>query len=86
MTAVAQPPRSASSHRATARSSVVEEIAARRRSDILAQVAGSSRAKLLAAAAAAPAPRPLAWRLAAPGLHLIAELKRSSPSAGRIAA
>ena len=31
-------------------------------------------------------PRPVAGRLAAPGLHLIAEIKRSSPSAGRIAA
>ena len=31
------------------------------------------------------APRPIAERLAAPGLHLIAEIKRSSPSAGRIA-
>ena len=37
-------------------------------------------------ALAAPAPRPIAERLAAPGLHLIAEIKRSSPSAGRIAA
>jgi hypothetical protein len=35
---------------------------------------------------AAPPPRPIAERLAAPGLHLIAEIKRSSPSAGRIAA
>ncbi len=30
-------------------------------------------------------PRPIAERLAAPGLHLIAEIKRASPSAGRIA-
>ena len=39
---------------------------------------------------AAPARRPrhgpIAERLAAPGLHLIAEIKRASPSAGRIAA
>ena len=34
----------------------------------------------------AAAPRPIAERLARPGLHLIAEIKRSSPSAGRIAA
>ena len=34
----------------------------------------------------APEPRPVAERLAAPGLHLIAEIKRASPSAGRIAA
>ncbi len=32
-----------------------------------------------------PRPRPIAERLAAPGLHLIAEVKRSSPSAGAIA-
>jgi indole-3-glycerol phosphate synthase len=32
------------------------------------------------------APRPIAERLAAPGLHLIAEVKRRSPSAGAIAA
>jgi tryptophan synthase beta chain len=31
-------------------------------------------------------PRPIVERLAVPGLHLIAELKRASPSAGRIAA
>ncbi|MES1239743.1 MAG: hypothetical protein ABUL57_02650, partial [Chloroflexota bacterium] len=35
--------------------------------------------------AAAPAPRPFAERIAAPGLQLIAEIKRASPSAGRIA-
>ena len=35
--------------------------------------------------AAAPATRHIAERLAAPGLHLIAEIKRSSPSAGAIA-
>ena len=35
--------------------------------------------------ASAPAPRPFALRLAEPGLHLIAEIKRSSPSAGAIA-
>ncbi|MEO5705356.1 MAG: hypothetical protein ABIR64_10265, partial [Candidatus Limnocylindrales bacterium] len=35
--------------------------------------------------AAAPAPRPFAELLAAPGLNLIAEIKRSSPSAGQIA-
>jgi tryptophan synthase beta chain len=68
-----------------ARRNVVEEIAARRKADVLAEIAGMDRAALVAAAAAAPAPRPIAERLAAPGLHLIAEIKRSSPSAGRIA-
>ena len=62
-----------------ARRSVVEAIADRRRADLadgLDAVVDLGRA---------PAPRPIAERLAAPGLHLIAEIKRSSPSAGRIA-
>src|SRR5213078_787345 len=33
-------------------------------------------------ASATPPPRPILDRLAGPGLHLIAEIKRSSPSAG----
>jgi tryptophan synthase beta chain len=65
---------------------VVEQIATRRRSDVQAELAGISRKDLFAAAATAPGPRPIAERLAAPGLHVIAELKRSSPSAGQIAA
>ena len=40
-------------------------------------------ARLGRAADAAPPPRPIVERLAAPGLHLIAEIKRRSPSAGR---
>ncbi len=66
-----------------ARSSVVEEIAERRRADLADEL---SRVEGGGAEAAGPAPRPIAARLAAPGLHIIAELKRSSPSAGRIAA
>ena len=68
------------------RPSVVEEIATRRRIDVLAEVEAIGAKALRVAALAAPAPRPIAERLAAPGLHLIAELKRASPSAGRIAA
>ena len=68
------------------RRNVVEEIATRRRSDILAELGSMTGAELLAAVRAAPTPRPIAERLAAPGLHLIAELKRASPSAGQIAA
>jgi phosphoribosylanthranilate isomerase len=62
------------------RTSVVDEIAARRRADLEAELGRPMDTS------AAPPPRPIAERLAAPGLHLIAELKRSSPSAGRIAA
>ncbi len=43
-------------------------------------------AELRRRVSAAPEPRPFALRLAQPGLHLIAEIKRRSPSAGRIAA
>jgi tryptophan synthase beta subunit len=61
------------------RSSVVEEIASRRRADLETELARE------VGQPASPDPRPIAERLAAPGLHLIAELKRASPSAGRIA-
>jgi len=64
---------------------VVAAIAARRTADLAAELAGRSFSELARAAAAAPAPRPAAVRLAAPGLHVIAEVKRSSPSAGPIA-
>ncbi len=65
---------------------VLTEIAAERRIDVLAETTGVDRGSIEAAAADGPAPRPIVDRLAAPGLHLIAEIKRSSPSAGRIAA
>ena len=71
--------------RRTARPNIVGEIAARRRVDIAAEVAGTPRRAIDAAAGAASPPRPIFERLAAPGLHLIAEIKRASPSAGRIA-
>jgi phosphoribosylanthranilate isomerase len=61
------------------RPSVVAEIAARRRADIDDEIVRHAGRQ------PAGPPRPIAERLAAPGLHLIAELKRSSPSAGRIA-
>jgi tryptophan synthase beta subunit len=81
MTVAERPTRS----RAAA-ANVVAEIAARRREDIAVEVAAVGRRAIEAAAVGAPAPRPIVERLAAPGLHLIAEIKRSSPSAGRIAA
>jgi tryptophan synthase beta subunit len=56
---------------------VVGEIAERRRQDLEAELARADAVRTT--------PRPIAERLAAPGLHLIAEIKRSSPSAGRIA-
>jgi tryptophan synthase beta subunit len=68
-----------------ARAGVVAEIAARRPADVLAELAGIDRAELRRRVAAAPPPRPIAEGLAAPGLHVIGEIKRSSPSAGAIA-
>jgi tryptophan synthase beta chain len=84
MTAIA-PRRTAPGEAASRRRNVVEEIAARRRADIRAELEGIGEASLRDAVAAAPTPRPIAERLASPGLHLIAELKRNSPSAGAIA-
>ena len=74
-----------------ARAGVVAEIAERRRRDVereLGKRGYSGLADDAAEASAKPggAPRPIAERLAAPGLHLIAEVKRRSPSAGAIAA
>jgi indole-3-glycerol phosphate synthase/phosphoribosylanthranilate isomerase len=68
------------------RRNIVAEIAERRRADVREEMAALSLDDHLAAAEATPAPRDLVGRLAAPGLHLIAEIKRSSPSAGAIAA
>jgi tryptophan synthase beta subunit len=69
----------------TRRPSVVAEIAARRMADVRAELSGLSASNRRRLVAAAPPPRPIAERLAAPGLHLIAEVKRRSPSAGAIA-
>ncbi len=68
------------------RTNVVLEIADRRRADIRAEMGRLSLDDHLAAAAATPPPRDVIGRLVTPGLHLIAEIKRSSPSAGDIAA
>ncbi len=67
------------------RGGILAEIAARRAADVAAELGGATYAALARAAGQAPAPRPIAERLAVPGLHLIAEVKRSSPSAGSIA-
>ena len=71
--------------RSAPRSNVVAEIAARRLADVHAELDGATPASLRRAAGSGPAPRSIAERLAAPGLHLIAELKRASPSVGQIA-
>jgi tryptophan synthase beta chain len=73
------------------RSGVVAEIAERRRADVERELGTQKYAALADAAAdhsATPGngPRPIVERLAAPGLHLIAEVKRRSPSSGAISA
>jgi tryptophan synthase beta chain len=73
------------------RAGVVAEIGARRRADVAAELGSRTYRDLAGDAAefsAGPGngPRPIVERLAAPGLHLIAEVKRRSPSAGAIAA
>ena len=72
--------------RARAGGGVVAEIAARRLADLRPELDALDAAELRRRVAAAPPPRPFALRLAEPGLHLIAEIKRRSPSAGAIAA
>ena len=82
MTVIERPSVSA---RRVRRPDVVAEIAARRRLDVRAQLSELSAADRRRLARSAPPPRPIAERFAAPGLHLIAEVKRRSPSAGTIA-
>ncbi|CAN5835505.1 hypothetical protein BH24CHL6_BH24CHL6_15020 [soil metagenome] len=62
--------------------SVVRAIAQRRASDMREQLDGTSRQAMTRAARLAAPPRQLLARLAQPGLHIIAEVKRRSPSAG----
>ncbi len=65
---------------------VVDEIAARRSADLAVELEGISLGSLEREAAGAPPPRDAVAQLAGPGLSLIAEVKRASPSAGRIVA
>ena len=78
----------AGADRRARRGDVLREIAARRAADVAAELGGATFATLSRdlARAGAPRARDLAGRLARPGTHLIAEVKRSSPSAGAIAA
>jgi tryptophan synthase beta subunit len=64
--------------------SVVREIAARRQADIDLELAASGPIDPSALGAAPPI-RGILERFLDPGLHVIAEIKRASPSAGRIA-
>jgi tryptophan synthase beta chain len=75
-------------HRRPARrpASVLDEIAARRAADVAAELGDATYRDMVRAVGAAPPPRDATLRLARPGLHLIAEVKRSSPSAGAISA
>ncbi len=86
MSAAAAPTRPAAPARPASRrrAGVLAEIAARRAADVAAELGEATYRDLARAAAAAPAPRDATLRLARPGLHLIAEVKRSSPSAGAI--
>ena len=53
--------------------------------DVLAEVEATSLASSSTGRSRRLHPRPIVERLAQPGLHLVAEIKRASPSAGRIA-
>jgi tryptophan synthase beta chain len=64
---------------------VLDQIAARRREDLDRELAGRSLRDLDREAARADAPRDAMSAFLRAGLHLIAEIKRSSPSAGSLA-
>ncbi len=64
---------------------VLGEVVARRRTDVAAELGDRSFRDLARAALAAPPPRDATAPLLRPGLHVIAEVKRRSPSAGTLA-
>jgi len=68
-----------------ARLGVLGEIAERRRADVVAELADRPLRELERAARAAAPPRDATPPLLRPGLHVIAEAKRRSPSAGVLA-
>jgi tryptophan synthase beta subunit len=67
-------------------SSVLDEIAAHRAADLAAELDDRDLRSIRRDAPEGPARRDVVGRLARPGLHLIAEIKRRSPSAGSLAA
>ena len=69
----------------SARLGVLGEIADRRRADVAAELRDRSLRDLVRAARLAPPPRDPLAPLLRPGLHVIAEAKRRSPSAGALA-
>ncbi|MFP4056590.1 MAG: indole-3-glycerol phosphate synthase TrpC [Candidatus Brocadiia bacterium] len=65
---------------------ILDEIVSHKRREVARAKSGRSLAELASEAAAAPAPRDFAGALRGPGVALIAEIKRRSPSAGQIRA
>lgn len=65
---------------------ILEELSARRRADAEAAARTVPYAALLKRIEALPAPRAVRAAFAGPGLHVIAELKKASPSEGLIRA
>ncbi len=62
--------------------SVLHQIAERRSTDVDLELGGRDLRAVMRETPAGPTRRDVVGRLARPGLHLIAEIKRSSPSAG----
>jgi tryptophan synthase beta chain len=71
--------------RGAARLGILAEIAERRHADVATELDGRTFSELRRHAASAPAPRDAVGPLLRPGLHVIAEVKRRSPSAGALA-
>jgi tryptophan synthase beta subunit len=67
------------------RASVLHQIAARRATDIGAELSERNLRTVMRETPAGPARRDVVGRFGRPGLHLIAEIKRRSPSAGAMA-
>jgi tryptophan synthase beta subunit len=65
--------------------SVLHQIAARRSAEIAAELGERDLRAVMRETPAGPAPRDVVGRFSRPGLHLIAEIKRRSPSAGAMA-